>query len=236
MLRNPLTRQVWGVPAQHALLLLGVWLLVHGALAMHFGVRELFDSADYIRSADVLWQTGNLDRDYYIFYVVPLVLIAIFRALFDGQVIPFLIFQCMVSAVAILALYRSAAKVFDNPLVGLVTGLIFLVWWDNIQWNTTVMTESLMCSAICFLLFRITHFKSRASDYGWFVFWLVMICFTRPTSIVLLVGGIVFMLAYHWNFLRRSGWRFFIAAVLIAVACAGADADVFDLGFHRTIC
>lgn len=222
MLRKQLMRPVWGIPVQHILILLTVWIVVHSALVMHFGVRQLFDSADYIRSADGLLQSGGLDRMYYVFYLVPLVLIGIFRALFEGQIIPFLIFQCAVSFFATLALYRSAAKVFDNPLAGLFSGLIFLAWWDNIQWNTTVMTESLMCSAICFLVFQITHFKNRTSDYGWIVFWLVIIGFTRPTGIVVIVGAIAFMIVCHWNIIRKSRWRFLIHVVLVLITSAGA--------------
>ncbi len=60
---------------------------------------------------------------------------------------PIFLFQCLLSGLATVALYKSAEKIFNSALAGLMAGVIFLAWLDNIHWNITTMTESIAVSA-----------------------------------------------------------------------------------------
>jgi hypothetical protein len=201
----------------HLAALMIVWLLVHILLFWHFGVRSLFDSIGYIRGADFLLQHGTVEDTHHIFYAIPIGFMAFFRWLFPEQIVPFLIFQSILSGVATLALYRSALKIFNNHLAGFLASLLFLLWCDNIHWNTTAMTESLACSAACFLLFLLTHFKGTLKDYCWTIVLLIIQFFIRPTGVIIIVGAIAFLVWYHREVIWNSAWRYpVIAALFVA--------------------
>jgi Dolichyl-phosphate-mannose-protein mannosyltransferase len=156
----------------HIISLVALSVIVHFLLFARLGIRHLNDSAIYIFNADFIIEHGALSEIRYLFYSVPIFLLAFFRWLFDNQLLPFLIFQCIVSTVSVLFLYGATSKVFNTPLAGCFSGLIFLCWWDNIQWNTTVMTESLFGSFACMLVYHLSNFNNSARAYGWVAAWL----------------------------------------------------------------
>lgn len=220
-------RRPWAsvnIGAVHVAVLAVVWLVMHSVLAWKFGVRNLFDADLYIKGADFLVHNGRLQDTHHIFYGVPIVLMALFRSLFVGKIIPFLFFQCIISALATWCLYKSANKIFKTTLAGFFASLIFLLWWDNLQWNTIAMTESLMCSAICFLIYRLAHFTGKTTDYYWIAAWLILIFFTRPTGIVIIVGVISFLLWYYRNAIYRSAWKYPVVVVLFVIMYGTAHA------------
>jgi hypothetical protein len=120
-------------------------------------VRNLVDSLGYTAAADFFLAHGVLEDVHHVFYAVPIFIISFFRWIFLGEVIPFLIFQCVISWLAVCALYKATTKIFDSNTAGFLTTLIFLLWLDNIHWNVAVMTESLTCSMICFIIYTLSH-------------------------------------------------------------------------------
>lgn len=205
------------------IILVVVWAIVHGFLFWHFGMRDLFDSAGYVQGADFLLNHGKFEDTHHVFYSVPIVVIAFFRWLFPHQVLPFLIFQCVASGLATWTLFRSGAKVFTNAWAGFSSGILFLAWWDNIHWNTAVMTESLFCSFACILLYQLVCFREKKGQYFVIIFVLVLIFFTRPTGIVLIVGTIAYFLYRHWGMLSVNPVRkYSVIALCVVVASASA--------------
>ncbi len=194
----------YSIPVYHLAILVLLWLGIHILLVHQYGLRNLHDAASYVRRADYLLIHGSMEDSQDIFYAVPVGLIALFRWLFPGQLVPFLFFQSIVSVLAAIALYRAGSKLFNNTLAGLATGVIFLSGWDTIQWNTTTMTESLACSVICFILYRLTCFRGSAKDYAWIITLLIINFFTRPTGIVIIVGTLAFLLHYYRHDIRRN--------------------------------
>jgi len=196
-----------GINKYHVVSLVIAWAVIHGILFWHFGIRTLYDSADYVKHAAFLIEHGKFEDTDQLFYAMPILFIAFSRWLFAQQLLPFLIFQIALSGIAVLALYRSAEKVFNNAWAGFLSGIIFLVWWDNIHWNITVMTESFFCSFTCFIVYLLVHFKgSRREHYIIFAF-LTIIFFARPTGIIITLGVIAFLLHYHWRFLAANAVR-----------------------------
>jgi hypothetical protein len=129
---------------------------------------------------------------------------AFFRWMFPGQLLPYLFFQSALSFLAVLALYRAGTRIFNNTLAGFISGIIFLIWWDNIHWNITTLTESLACSIICFTVYQLSCFKGSVKDYCGIVILLVLNLFTRPTGIVIIVGTLAFLIHYYWYDIRRD--------------------------------
>lgn len=204
----------YSIEVYHLAILVLLWIIVHALLVQQYGLRSLHDALSYIRRADHLLTHGSLEDPQDIFYIVPISLIAFFRWLFPTQLLAYLFFQSIISGIATLTLYWSAARVFNKPLAGLATAVIFLLWWDNVQWNTTTMTESLACSVICFTLYRLTSFKGTAKDYGWIIPLLAINFFTRPTGIVIIVGTLAFLLHYYRHDIRRNS-----KVMLLGIPC-----------------
>ena len=80
-----------------------VWAVVHSLLFWRFGVRNMFDSAVYVRGADFLIEHGRFGDFYHLFYAVYIILLALFFWVFTYQLLPSLVLQCMVSGLAAVA-------------------------------------------------------------------------------------------------------------------------------------
>lgn len=201
-----------------------LWVLVHGALVMVFGYRDLHDAGVYLREADFFLANGKLHDLSHAFYLTHITLITFFRWLFPGHVYPIILFQCVVSGFAVLLLYKASVMIFSNRLSGFLAAVIFLCWWDNIQWNTTLMTESLACSLMCFLIYRLSIFKGKLKDFTWILILLTLGFFTRPTGVIPIVGVIIFLLVYYRDMVNKvRGLIFFISAILLLGGILAAD-------------
>ena len=214
----------FGIKRNHVYLILTLWLGVHVFLFQIFGVRDYFvDSLRYIAMADYLLLHGSLEDSYQFFYAVPIFLLAFFRATFPDGVVAFVLFQSMVSAIAVLALYKSATVVFGSSAAGLCAAIIYLLWVDCIQWNTAVMTESLAASLICMVICLLTHFYDSLKVYA-LLFVLIFLCVaTRPTGVLIAAGTVAFLLARYWPLLVvRPVLKFSLLLVLGAIAFSGA--------------
>ena len=179
------------------------------------------DSAAYIEAADYVVDHHQLQDYHHLYYSVPILIMATLRILFPDQVVPILLFQCVLSGLATIALYNSAEKVFSSRLAALMTAVIFLIWLDNIHWNITTMTESIACSMFCFVVYALSDWQGRPKDILRLALLLVLTFFTRPTGVVIIIGAFVFLMAYHWETLRER------RPVLISIALIGFILVVF---------
>lgn len=212
-------------------ILLIVWSVVHLALWMHFGVRPLFDSMAFVRAADYLLTYHQLEESHHIFYSIPVSVLAFSRFLSPDTVIPFLAFQCLLSGVALLALYHAASNITGDHRAGFFTGLIYLLWWDNIQWNMAVMSESIFCSSIAVSLWWLSRFNGTYRDHTILVFLNILVMLTRPTGVVIIVGSVVYLFVYHWNVISASVLRMtacFASAALMMVIGASVMSAHWD--------
>lgn len=180
-----------------------VAVLVHVLLFLFFGVRDQFvDSQRYIEMADYLIANGELEYFYQIFYAIPIGLLAMFRVLFEDGLVAFVLFQSILSTAAALALFRSAAIVFKDSSAGIFAALIYLLWFDCLQWNTAVMTESLASSLTCFVIYLLVVFHDKRKHFGLLALLLIAILMTRPTGVLVIVGVAVFLLTRYHDMLR----------------------------------
>lgn len=176
-----------------------LWLTIHALLVLKYGHRELYDANGYLKGADYILANGRLEDVHHTFYLTHIGVITFFRWLFPNLVSPGIIFQCFVSGVALIVLFKASVTIFRTRWAGFFSCVIFLCWWDNIQWNTTLMTESLACSLICFLIFVLSRFEGNVKNFIWIVILLTLGFFTRPTGVIPIVGVIFFLLTYYWD-------------------------------------
>ena len=204
-----------------------VWLVIHVLLFKYYGIRNLFDAVGYVKGADFLIQHGRLIDIHHFFYVVLVGLIAFFRILFPNEILPYLIFQCLISGLATLALYKTASKIFNNRLAGIFSSLIFLFWFDAIKWNMVTMTESLMTSITCFILFCITHFKGSKKEYFRIIILLTTLVFIRPTGVIIIFATVIFLIGYNWKHLKNRLVSKFIVIAGVSIICIGGATLLF---------
>ena len=199
-----------------------LFVLIHSLLFWHYGIRVFFDSAAYLEAADYIIMHGELQDLHHLFYTVPILIMTVTRLLFPGEIIPILLFQCILSWVATILLYKSAVTIFNSKMAGLMAGVIFLLWLDNIHWNITTMTESIACSIYCFVVYVLSRWQDRPKDIFRLAILLVFAFFSRPTGIVIIIGVFVFLIAHHWGTLREK------RPMLIAIALIGTILIVFS--------
>ncbi len=208
----------------HIAILAILWTVVHALLFWRYGIRYFEDSVTYIQAAEFLASHGYLADPDQIFYSVPIICIAVLRLFTEDPSLFFIAFQCLVSALATLALYRTATNLFGNPLAGLITACLYVTWWDMIHWNTTIMTESLASSIICFLMYSLVHFQGRKRDYLSVALWTLCSLLTRPTGLIIALSVLLFFTA---RFEKRIGMidiRFVLLSMVVAVVLlAGAQ-------------
>lgn len=202
-----------------------VWATVHAFLFYYPGLRyDLFDSKGYREFGQYLIQYGVLAKPTYIFYIIPIFLIGLFDN-FQNGLIAFFIFQSLVSLLATFALYKVAQTIYKSDKAGLCAALIFLLWWDNIQWNTALLTESIACSLTCFLFYRLTVFD-RTMRHTLIIILILSACLlTRPTGIISVVATICFFLHRNWPTLAlKPILKYAVLLVLFFSLAAGAFA------------
>jgi hypothetical protein len=213
------------MPARyHVLILSFLFLSVHLVLFWHYGIRVLWDSAAYIEAADFVVANGELQDIHHLYYSVPILIMAALRILFPGTLIPILLFQCLLSGIAIIALYKSAEKVFNSKLAGMMAGVVFIIWLDNVHWNTTTMTESITRSIFCFIVYVVANWKNRLRDTIALGLLMIVVFFTRPTGVIPIIGAFVFVIAYNWKSLVEKPRRL-ISVALISTAAIVFGAD-----------
>jgi hypothetical protein len=213
------------MPARYHVVILSLLVIcVHVVMYWHYGTRVLMDAEGFIEAADYVVAHGQLQDIHHLYYSVPILIMAAFRALFPGEVMPILLFQCLLSGLATVALYKSAQKIFNSALAGFFAGVIFLVWLDNIHWNITTMTESIALSAFCFVVYGLAHWENRIKNMITMTGLLIVVFFIRPTSVVVIMGAFVFLMAYYWKpLLERRAVLISIILVATSFIIFGAD-------------
>lgn len=205
----------------HFILLTFCFLFVHIGLFSLFGVRSFYDSTLYVKSADHLLARGSFEDVFYFFYAIPVLLMAACRAIFPETVFPFLLLQITISGVAMIYLYKASESIFQSSLAAFLSVLIFLLWWDNFHWNTTVMTESIFCSLLCFLIYRLAIFKNSYADWIFLSVLSLAAVMTRPTGMLIVIGVVIFLLCHRWKYVSFL-WRPVIIGGCIVAAVSGA--------------
>jgi hypothetical protein len=207
----------------HLYLLFGLWLLVHIFLFYYPGVRSnLYDAKGYVTSADFFLAHGSFEVFHQIFYAVPILLIAFFKVIPGGGIIGFILFQCFLSGVAALCLYRAASILFKDHIAGLTSAAIFICWWDVIQWNTAVMTESIACSLTCLVILNLVVFRDTIKDYAILILLLMLGILTRPTGVLAVFGTFTFLAVRHWHFFAsRPYGRILLLTVFALIGFLG---------------
>lgn len=208
----------------HYCIILIAGACTHAFLFYVFGIRDEFvDSLRYIEMADYLLSNSHFQFFYQIFYAIPVALLAVFTLVFENGITAFIAFQSLLSLVAAFALYHATSRLFKDDVSGLVAALCYFLWFDCLQWNTALMTESLASTITCFTLCHLVRFRRTVKDFMVLIALLSCSILTRPTGVVLVLAVTVFFLTRYYELPQRNALRSF-ALVLFSclVFLAGA--------------
>jgi len=176
--------------------------MVHVFIRLFYFFPLHYDSYYYLDEAHWLVASGSF-HDVLPFYRLYVTAIAILSLMFSEAVTPTIVFQCILSLAASFALYKAGKTLFSSSITGFAASLIYLLWFDLIRWNMTVMTESLCYSLLCFLLVVVVCFQNRPGDYVKVLLLAVLILFSRPTGVIVVCSVLIFLVSCHWRNLMR---------------------------------
>ncbi|UII26408.1 hypothetical protein LVD15_24435 [Fulvivirga maritima] len=200
----------------HILLLSLGFLLVFIALFSQNGVKYVNDSHRYIEYAESLKSGFYIEAHniWYFGYVIFIYVINLFTAHTNHLLIVLL--QYLLCYFALIALYKAACLLFNNPVAGLFTGVLFLAQIEVVSWSSYLLCESLYVSLTCFSLWAgVIWWRGKR---GWKMLVLMSFLFlftfiTKPTGLALFVG-ISFVLLREILLQLQSRWK---RAVLLSV-------------------
>ena len=206
-----------------------MWLLVNALLLNHYGIRQLFDAQGYIIAADYLVDYHGVEDTRHFFYSTYIFFAAVLRFAFPERLEPVIIAQIIISLVAAISLYKSAYKLFSTRMTGLFASLIFLLWIDNMHWNTITMTESLFRSLAVIFIYFLVNFENKSRLFWPTLFCATLILFTRPTGIVIVVAFVAFIFFLFANKIPKPAVS---AIILIGVLGSFVAANFMMIHFN----
>jgi hypothetical protein len=182
----------------HLAILSLAWIVVQAFLFSKNGILTGFESGKYIEQANYFIDHGTVGSPNFWLYSVQIFLIAASVKLLGGFALTVIV-QLLVNALATFYFYQLCKKLGDQRTAFVCTLLLIL----NIpfqQFNTFLFTESLFYSFIilfsCFLL-QIT--KLSFSTFLTIILFLLLICFTRPTGLLLTPCVFIYLFSKFFN-------------------------------------
>lgn len=202
-----------------------LWAVVHLLQVFILGIRVLYDSGIYLAAADHLRMHGYFESPDQVFYAIPIVLLAVFKSVSPDGVIPYVVLQSLLSGVSVMLLADAVLRVNRNQTAAFFAGILYLAWWDNIQWNTAILTESLLRSSICVGIWLLARFKGKRLNIFYLLLFSVSILSIRPTGMVVVVGIVAYLIAYYYDQISESRVRTAVVfGSILVVSFVGANA------------
>jgi|SRR4030095_4508489 hypothetical protein len=182
----------------HLLIIALAWIMVQAFLFYKNGIVTEFESGKYIEQANNLLQHGRVSTPNFWLYSIQIFLIALSIKLHAGFILVVIV-QLFFNALATLYFYKLC-----TDLTGKRTALVcalFLVFNFPFQaFNTFLFTESLFYSFLiifsCFL-FRLN--KLTAVNFIKIILFLLLICFTRPTGLLLIPCVFIYLFSKFFH-------------------------------------
>ncbi len=139
------------------------------------------------------------------------------------------LFQVLISGVALYFLHRVTYKITGNEITSFLTCFFYLAWIKIHQWNFFIYTESLFASMSIISFAALVLSKNPKQYILTFIIFLFTV-FVRPTGIALIVGVLVYGFAHYYHWVSRKVWL--ITIVLgVAIGLLILNFVMKDYGF-----
>lgn len=124
------------------------------------------------------------------------------------------LFQVLISGVALYFLYRATYKITGSDITSLLTCAFYLAWIKIHQWNFFIYTESLFTSMSIISFAALVLSRTYKQYILTFIIFLFTV-FIRPTGIALLTGVLVYGFAHSYHRVSRRVW---LTTIILGVA------------------
>lgn len=217
---------------QSFLFLAFLWLSVQSILLYTEGIGIKDEAIKYIEQANLLLHQHSLEGRKYIFYLLPVLLIAL-SILLKLSFAFAVIIQILINAFSTIGFYVFAKQLSNNNKAIAVTATAFLITFIPYQtWNTFLYTESIFLSLSILLFYSFTVSGNKQK-----LIHLIRICLlislllSRPL-------GLLYVPAVGLYYLQRTLLPYYVKIILsIAVTLvlyatfnylytAGNDMDI----------
>ena len=188
-----------------------IWTALQVILFLHYGVKTSVDSVIYQENAAALLN-GVVPAGRDIWYISYSFFLAA-ASLLGGDDVAIL-FQVLISGVALYFLYRATYKITANEITSLLTCAFYLGWIKIHQWNFFIYTDSLFTSMSIVSFAALVLSKSSKQYALTFIIFLFTV-FIRPTGIALIAGVLVYGFAHSYHRISRKVW---LTTIILSIA------------------
>jgi 4-amino-4-deoxy-L-arabinose transferase-like glycosyltransferase len=178
----------------------------------YFGIHMGSDTARYVDAARVLIDSHgnplaliNIGQPLY-FWLYPIII-----AILGGNTALLIGFQILLQAIAAVLVYRAGEIAF-NRIIGLIAGFIYALFWEIIQWDVYILTDSIFLFLVVALLYTYLLIVTTGHKKYWFpmIGLLIATMLERPHGFIVVI---IFAATLFLRLPRR------IKPVVIAFAC-----------------
>lgn len=202
-------------------ILIFLFALISRAVYMGFiGVKLGGDSAFYKSTAVLLTETNfSLSSLFshnipFFYWAYPFVI-----AVFQQNNVLIVIFQIIMQSLAAVLIYRIGAALF-GVRTGVLAGLIYSLFWELIQWDMYILTDSLFSAMVVLLLYTLIRAQQAGNSKRWliFAFVLFIVILLRPTALPV-AASVIWFITSGWNL--RSRFALVLLGVCILILWVG---------------
>jgi hypothetical protein len=193
-----------------------VWVLCNAVLYRMYGIETSFESIKYISQAKLLIQTGGFSSGNFLYYSVPILLIAfsIKTGLGFGFVVAV---QIALNGFSVYCFYRLVKKLTSSEKLAFLYSLAFLAMAYYQVYNLYLFSESLFFSfSIIYTYILFTTEKFILRSWIIIIVLLSLLYFTRPVGIFFIPASFFYFLFRFYR--RKALWVLTIIGVVFIPA------------------
>ena len=207
-----------------------LWLITQAALLRFFGINVKNEALKYIEQAHFFMQQNRFEEPKYVFYSLPILLIALSIQTKAGYVL-FVVVQILLNGISSIAFYKTARYFLKTNSLSVIATAIFITFVPYQTWNSFLYTESVFLSLSTIFIYTFILPENNNVIHLIRLVLLFLLVFTRPLGLLYLPVLCFFYLATSKS--NRKIKIVFICSVLVLVYAAlnylyngGTDMDI----------
>lgn len=180
-----------------------IFVIINSLLYFNLGVSVDYDTERYLTYAKEIREHGIFFKPHDFWYITYPLFIILVTSIHDSFM-AIVLAQICLSYFAMISLYFSAIRIFNNKFAAFLSSLWFLGFVMISFWNFWIYCESLLISLTCISFFFLIKWKSGQSNFFNLLLGIPIIIvamLTKPTGIALLTAILV---SFSYNLYFRN--------------------------------
>jgi hypothetical protein len=196
--------------------LIASWILMNILLYIYMGFKYAIDTVRFDEEATA-WLQVHFEFSYHLWYTGYILILAISKLIF-GSIYFSILFQCILSLIAVISLFNALKRIFKNTNIAFLSTLPVILYYPIQIWNMCLLTESIYVSMILLFIWGYSLLNKKKR---WFYMILIAAAasITRPNGGILIITLIILYTYEQWNIDRLFAKRLFTASLLICIPC-----------------